>query len=91
MAQSNCSDSIQMEVLEVCLHFPSKIYTPGMFELFLNKTSTDSIWEYRGTTLHLQISVIFALTQSFHFVFRGLGLPMLIAELAVHYAIYFPY
>ncbi|GKV52548.1 hypothetical protein SLEP1_g59125 [Rubroshorea leprosula] len=30
MAQSNSSDSIQMEVVEVCLHFPSKIYTPGM-------------------------------------------------------------
>ncbi|GLT49628.1 hypothetical protein SLA2020_231740 [Shorea laevis] len=82
MAQFNTTDSGIMVKQSICLKFPPKINSPGLFEFMVNNARNDQILDYIGTTFHLQMTVIFALTQSFHFIFRLLGMPMLISQIA---------
>ncbi|XVF52540.1 hypothetical protein PTKIN_Ptkin05aG0026600 [Pterospermum kingtungense] len=70
----------------ICLKFPPKVSSPGLAALpppenyagkFIN------LMDFSGPRLHLQMVVIFVVTQIIHSLLKFLGLPMLISQILV--------
>ncbi|OMO86168.1 Cation/H+ exchanger [Corchorus olitorius] len=69
---------VRME--SICIKFPPKVSSAGLVEVLSSKD--DDFMDYSGPRLHLQMVVIFALTQSLHnLIFKYLGLPMFISQI----------
>ncbi|KAK8595654.1 hypothetical protein V6N12_064168 [Hibiscus sabdariffa] len=65
---------------EVCLKFPPKVTSPGMATLLLRKDKLAKLMDYSGLRLHLQMVVIFVLTQTLHSLLKNLGLPVFVSQ-----------
>ncbi|KAK8695184.1 hypothetical protein V6N13_000354 [Hibiscus sabdariffa] len=68
---------------EVCLKFPPKVTSPGMATLLLRKDKLAKLMDYSGLRLHLQMVVIFVLTQTLHSLLKNLGLPVFVSQAGI--------
>ncbi|GMI97687.1 cation/H+ exchanger 4 [Hibiscus trionum] len=65
---------------EICLKFPPKVTSPGLTTMLFETDEHDKLMDYAGIRLHLQMVVIYVLTQSFHRLLKILGLPVFISQ-----------
>ncbi|XVF52594.1 hypothetical protein PTKIN_Ptkin05aG0031000 [Pterospermum kingtungense] len=73
------------KVVEImCLKFPPKVTSPGLAALPPRKNYTGkfiNLMDFSGPRLHLQMVVIFVVTQTIHGLLKFLGLPMLVSQI----------
>ncbi|KAL4284525.1 hypothetical protein GQ457_16G004140 [Hibiscus cannabinus] len=74
-------DGFKLE--EVCLKLPPKVTSPGMATLLLAKDKLTKLMDYSGLRLHLQMVVIFVLTQTLHSLLKILGVPVFVSQVLV--------
>ncbi|KAK9007545.1 hypothetical protein V6N11_074465 [Hibiscus sabdariffa] len=79
---TNGSETGQMgRIPEICLSFPSKINSPGLPQLLLEKNRHENLMDYSAPRLQFQMVVVFVLTQMIHSVLKILGLPMFVSQM----------
>ncbi|KAK6241116.1 hypothetical protein SCA6_006505 [Theobroma cacao] len=86
MAFSNLSSSTtgmegQGIVEEICLKFPPKVSSPGLAAYILSNEQNEKFTDFAAPRLHLQMILIFALTQIIHYLLKHLGLPIFISQI----------
>ncbi|KAK8700027.1 hypothetical protein V6N13_018432 [Hibiscus sabdariffa] len=79
---TNGSETGQMgRIPEICLSFPSKINSPGLPALLLEKNRHAKLMDYSLPRLQFQRVVGFVLTQMIHSLLKIVGLPMFVSEM----------
>ncbi|KAK8563034.1 hypothetical protein V6N13_018423 [Hibiscus sabdariffa] len=79
---TNGSETGQMgRIPEICLSFPSKINSPGLPALLLEKNRHAKLMDYSLPRLQFQRVVGFVLTQMIHILLKIMGLPMFVSEM----------
>ncbi|KAK8700011.1 hypothetical protein V6N13_018416 [Hibiscus sabdariffa] len=81
---TNGSETGQMgRIPEICPSFPSKINSPGLPALLLEKNRHAKLMDYSLPRLQFQRVVGFVLTQMIHSLLKIVGLPMFVSEMLV--------
>ncbi|KAK8563041.1 hypothetical protein V6N12_011102 [Hibiscus sabdariffa] len=79
---TNGSETGQMgRIPEICPSFPSKINSPGLPALLLEKNRHAKLMDYSLPRLQFQRVVGFVLTQMIHSLLKIVGLPMFVSEM----------
>ncbi|XVE71742.1 hypothetical protein DITRI_Ditri10aG0176300 [Diplodiscus trichospermus] len=76
---TGCDGLVREE--EVCLKFPPKVSSPGLVTVLTDGAKYGKLMDFAGPRLHLQMVVVFVLTQTIHSMLKYLGLPMFISQI----------